>query len=168
MRVQNPDKYAEVLLSIANPKDSYTVERIRKMYGTSEQDIQLQTQITVHLTYQTAFGDDAGKLQIRDDIYGRDARYSALMKGDERLMADVGVDNREAGATPRPRLPTGYSSWASNGSSFFERLFGGGGYQQPAPPPSPVPHQPQPRRVPHTTPHPAPTPHPRANSYPAA
>ena len=147
MRVQNPDKYAEVLLSIANPKDSYTVERIRKMYGTSEQDIQLQTQIPVHLTYQTAFVDDAGKLQIRDDIYGRDARYSALMKGDERRMADVGVDNREAGATPRPRLPTGYSSWASNGSSFFERLFGGGGYQQPAPPPARVRQQPQQRRV---------------------
>ena len=42
MRVQNPDKYAEVLLSLANPKDGYTVDRIHKMYGTGERDIQLQ------------------------------------------------------------------------------------------------------------------------------
>ena len=28
----------------------------------------------VHLTYQTAFVDDAGKLQLREDIYGFDER----------------------------------------------------------------------------------------------
>src|SRR5262249_42076589 len=47
MRVQNPDKYAEVLLSIANPNEGYTVDRIHRMYGTGERDIHLQTQIPV-------------------------------------------------------------------------------------------------------------------------
>ena len=41
MRVQFPDKYAEVLLNIANPKDGYTADKIRRMYGTGERDIQL-------------------------------------------------------------------------------------------------------------------------------
>jgi len=141
MRVQNPDKYAEVLFSIANPKDGYTVDRIRKMYGTGERDIQLQTHIPVHLTYQTAFVDDAGKLVIRDDVYGRDASYFAVMRGSERRMADVGVEHRDANATPRPRLPTGeYSSFASNGGSFFERLFGGSGEMR-SPPPRVVPQR---------------------------
>ena len=43
----------------------------------------------VHLTYQTAFVDDAGKLQLRDDIYGFDARIHAILHSDERRIADV-------------------------------------------------------------------------------
>jgi murein L,D-transpeptidase YcbB/YkuD len=43
------------------------------MFGGSEVNINFPTSIPVHLTYQTAFVDDAGKLQIRDDVYGRDA-----------------------------------------------------------------------------------------------
>jgi murein L,D-transpeptidase YcbB/YkuD len=95
MRVQFPDKYAEVLLGISNPKDGYTVEKIHHMYGTGERDIHLNTPIPVHLTYQTAFVDDAGHLAIREDVYGRDARLLAALKGDERRMADAPVERRE-------------------------------------------------------------------------
>ena len=84
MRVQDPASYAEVLLSIARPNDGYTQDRIRKMFGNSEVDIQLPTHIPVHITYQTAFVDDAGKLVIRDDLYGRDTRVIAALKGEER------------------------------------------------------------------------------------
>src|SRR5262244_1894665 len=80
MRVQFPDKYAEILLSIANPKDGYTIDRIHRMYGTGEHDIHLTTPIPVHLTYQTAFVDDAGHLAVREDVYGRDARLLAALK----------------------------------------------------------------------------------------
>jgi murein L,D-transpeptidase YcbB/YkuD len=127
MRVQNPDKYAEVLLSLANPKDGYTVDRLHRMYGAGETDIHLQTPIPVHITYQTAYVDDAGKLVIRGDVYGRDARYLAVMKGDEHRVADIGVENREANAANRPaRLPENYS-YASNNrdGSVFGWLFGG-------------------------------------------
>ncbi len=96
MRVQNPDQYAEVLLHITNPKDGYTAERIRNMYGSGERDIQLQYQIPVHLTYQTAAVEN-GRLVIREDIYGRDARLLAALKGDDRRMADTPVERREAG-----------------------------------------------------------------------
>jgi L,D-transpeptidase YcbB len=95
MRVQNPDQYAEVLLHIANPKDGYTAERIRNMYGTGERDIQLQYQIPVHLTYQTATVEN-GHLVIREDIYGRDARLLAALKGEDRRIADTPVERREA------------------------------------------------------------------------
>jgi L,D-transpeptidase YcbB len=95
MRVQYPDKYAEVLLGISNPKDGYTVEKIHRMYGSDERDIHLNTPIPVHLTYQTAFVDDAGHLVIREDIYGRDARLIAALKGDERRMADAPIERRE-------------------------------------------------------------------------
>ncbi len=72
MRVQNPDDYAEVLLGITQPEDHYTVERIRSMYGETERNIVLRHPIPVYITYQTAFTDDAGKVQSRADIYGLD------------------------------------------------------------------------------------------------
>ena len=80
MRVQNPDQYAATLLNIVMPNDSYTPEKIRSMYGRSEIDLQFPTPIPVHITYQTAFVDDAGKLQIRKDVYGRDASMLSLLK----------------------------------------------------------------------------------------
>jgi hypothetical protein len=80
MRVQNPEKYAEVLLSISQPGDGFTAERIRKMYGNGERTINLKAPIPVHLTYQTAFVDDAGQLQLRPDIYGHDRTILALLR----------------------------------------------------------------------------------------
>ncbi len=106
MRVQFPDKYAEVLLGIANPKDGYTAERINSMYGKGEVNINFVTPIPVHITYQSAFVDDAGKLQIREDIYGRDAALLALLKDDQRKGADVGIERREISEKPQvARLP---------------------------------------------------------------
>ncbi len=43
----------------------------------------------VHLTYQTAYVDDDGKLVIRDDIYGFDARIHAIMHRGRAQIADV-------------------------------------------------------------------------------
>ena len=47
MRVQDPAKYAEVLLDIARPSENWTADRIKRMFGTGEQDIQLPAQIWV-------------------------------------------------------------------------------------------------------------------------
>ena len=44
-----------------------------------------------------AWVDDSGTLQIRDDIYGRDARHIAVLRGDERRMADVAQATRPTG-----------------------------------------------------------------------
>jgi len=96
MRVQDPVKYAEVLLSLVRPADHYTEDRIRKAFGDAEQDIQFPTFVPVNLTYQTAFVDDAGKLEFREDIYGRDKALLALLKstGEERKVADIPVEHR--------------------------------------------------------------------------
>jgi len=123
MRVQFPDKYAEILLSIANPKDGYTIDRIHRMYGTGEHDIHLTTPIPVHLTYQTAFVDDAGHLVIREDVYGRDARLLAALKGEDRRIADNPIEHRDAGISQKrqaSRLPVPSSSPLP---SFFGGLF---------------------------------------------
>ncbi len=128
MRVQDPLKYGEVLLSMLLPKEGYTQERLRSMFGHAEIDIRFPTTLPVHITYQTAFVDDNGKLQIRDDLYGRDARLLAILKSDERKNADVPVEHAQPNyGRPSVQLPPGVvgsNSYAANGPSFFDMLFG--------------------------------------------
>jgi murein L,D-transpeptidase YcbB/YkuD len=158
MRVQDPQKYAEMLLSLVRPNDGYSLERIKKMIdGGGEQDIQFPTSayVPVNLTYQTAFVDDDGKLQFRDDVYGRDRQLLAIMKGDERKVADVAVEHRD---DPTRRqvlaIPDSTPLWGGgggyggpgggDGGTFFSRLFGS---FNTAPPPAPHKHAPAaPRR----------------------
>ena len=92
MRVQNPLTYGEKLLSLVLPKEHYTEAKLEKMFGGSEININFQKLISVHLTYQTAFVDDAGKLQLREDVYGRDAKMLAIIKSSERKVADLAVE----------------------------------------------------------------------------
>jgi murein L,D-transpeptidase YcbB/YkuD len=108
MRVQNPDEYAEVLLGITQPQEHYTVARIRSMYGSSEHTINLKQHIPVYITYQTAFADDAGKVQTRADIYGLDRDITNILHG-ERRIADVPV-SRNYGSGSKPVM-----SSAANG-----------------------------------------------------
>ncbi len=140
MRVQNPDQYASILLNITEPSAHYTPEKIRSMYGSSEVDIKFPTPIPVNITYQTAFVDDAGVLQFRKDVYGRDATMISLLRSGGRKD----LENIIAHAQPNYARPPGgvrFASdgpgWGSNswssGPSFFDRLFGG-----PSVPPAPV------------------------------
>jgi hypothetical protein len=145
MRVQYPDQYASVLLNIALPDQKWSPEKIRGMYGHSEIDLKFPTPIPVNITYQTAFVDDAGKLQIRRDVYGRDATMISLLRAPHSRDLESVVAHSQASYGGKPGsnvLPPGVS-FASNGPSgpgFFERLFGG-----PPVPPAPVGRRGQPR-----------------------
>ena len=101
------------------------------MYGHSEIDLKFPTPIPVNITYQTAFVDDAGKLQIRKDVYGRDATMLALLKNGRSRD----LENVVAHSQPSYSRPTGSSAGRRQlrqrqhlffvpGPSFFERLFG--------------------------------------------
>jgi L,D-transpeptidase YcbB len=120
-------KYAEVLLSIARPREGYTEDRIRSLFGNQEREIGLPTFIPVHVTYQTAYVDKDGKLQTRDDIYGRDRALLAILKSDERKVADTPIERRE-NAVRREALAVPDQIWGSGGN-IFSRLFGGGSSQ---------------------------------------
>ena len=145
MRVQNPDQYASTLLNIVMPNERYTPERIRSMYGRSEIDLKFPTPVPVNITYQTAFVDDAGKLQIRRDVYGRDAAMINLLKNSRNKDLETLVSHAQPSyARPRDTLPAGvnFASDNTSGPSFFERLFGG---PSSATPPAPVGRRPQQR-----------------------
>jgi murein L,D-transpeptidase YcbB/YkuD len=145
MRVQYPDQYASVLLNIALPNEKWSAEKIRGMYGHSEVDLKFPTPIPVNITYQTAFVDDAGKLQFRKDVYGRDATMISLMKGGRmRDLENVVAHSQPGYGKPNTQLPPGVAfAGGYSGPSLFDRLFG------PPTPPAPVGRraQQQPRRV---------------------
>lgn len=98
MRVENPLMYGEKLLSLVRPKEGYTQEKLRSMFGNSEINIDFPKTLPVYLTYQTAYVDDAGKLVIRDDIYGRDATTIAQFKDENRKVADIAVQRSHTGS----------------------------------------------------------------------
>jgi hypothetical protein len=119
-------KYAEVLLSMVRPGEGYTQDRIRRMYGAYESDIQFPTFIPVHLTYQTAFVDDQRKLEFREDIYGRDHALLAILNGAERKVADLPIQHKEN--VTRRQLPDNHwGGWAGRGyaAGNFFTPFGG-------------------------------------------
>jgi len=166
MRVQDPQHYAEVLLSLVRPDEGYTEDRIKKMIAAGgETDIQLPTFIPVNLTYQTAFVDDAGKLQFRDDVYGRDRTLLAILKGDDRKVADIAVEHqqdishREVLAMPdqpslfgqRSIFGGGNTSAGGTGDNFFSRLFGGFASAPPQPVRKPAAHPRKETRASHDT-----------------
>jgi murein L,D-transpeptidase YcbB/YkuD len=147
MRVEDPIKYGEVLLSLTLPDQGYTQARLRGMFGPSEININFPKPIPVHLTYQTAFVGDAGELQLRNDIYDLDAGVLSWLRGSQRQVAHVAVARpRSESSRPVP-MPT--DLMAGNryygrggppyrgGPSFFERLFGfdavESGYEPPRP-----------------------------------
>ena len=123
-----PDQYASTLLNIVMPNERYSPEKIRSMYGRSEIDLEFPTPIPVNITYQTAFVDDAGKLQIRKDIYGRDAVMLGLLKNSRNKDLEVMVSRPAELCAAEDGLPAGVNFASDNtyssGPSFFERLFG--------------------------------------------
>jgi hypothetical protein len=125
MRVQDPAKYAEVLLNIVHPEEHWTAARITRMYGSAEQNLQLQpTPVWVHLTYQTAFVDSAGKLQMRRDIYNLDSRTLAAMKNGHGGYESAPTRTRELVASNQRRsAPPAQVVQPARSGSFFQSMF---------------------------------------------
>jgi L,D-transpeptidase YcbB len=76
------------------------------------------------VTYQTAFVDKDGKLQLRDDIYGRDKALLAILHSDERKVADIAIERKD-NTVRREALAVPDQFWGwGGGQNVFSRLFG--------------------------------------------
>ena len=127
MRVEDPTKFGEVMLHLAMNGPTPNSQQIMAMFGHEEKTYKLMTRPMVHLTYQTAFVDD-GKLVLRDDVYGFDARINAILHSDERRIADVAPpqDPKRDAATAKSNqdiLRRVERREATNPFAFFERIF---------------------------------------------
>jgi L,D-transpeptidase YcbB len=128
MRVEDPTMFGQIILHLALNGQTPDARQINAMFGQDEHTFKLEHRPMVHLTYQTAFVDDTGKLQLREDIYGFDARIHAILTSDERRIADIAPP-----PDPKRDLETMKSNQeilrrverreALNPIRFFEKLF---------------------------------------------
>ena len=77
IRLADPDKMANYLLR-NNPE--WTPEKISQaMYSGKEQYVKLKKPVPVIITYYTAWVDEYGRMNFRDDIYDHDSKLLAKM-----------------------------------------------------------------------------------------
>jgi murein L,D-transpeptidase YcbB/YkuD len=76
IRLQNPFDFVEAAF-----KSSAMKTRVAAVANSGQQaSFGFSQTIDIHVTYQTVFADEAGKIQFRDDVYGRDRKVVAAMK----------------------------------------------------------------------------------------
>ncbi len=129
MRVENPTRFGEMILSLSmGGQRTPNSREIQAMFGQEQHDFRLMKRPRVHLTYQTAYVDESGKLRVRDDIYGFDSRIRAILNSDERRVADVApppdpTRDLETLQANQEILRRVERREAGNPFVFFERLF---------------------------------------------
>lgn len=79
VRVQDPMRLAVALLSLQEPDPRALIDRV--LAGGRERTVRLQTPVPIHLGYRTAWVGADGRAAFRADIYGRDARVLAALRG---------------------------------------------------------------------------------------
>jgi L,D-transpeptidase YcbB len=116
MRVQDAPKYAEVLAGMVHPEEQWTAEKVKSLYaGGTEQEISLGSgPIWIYLTYQTAFVDDAGKLQIRRDLYNLDSRTLAAIKGTREIANPASESKSKPTMATHAPVPPGHRRKAAH------------------------------------------------------
>ncbi len=77
IRLADPEKMADYLLQ---DDTKWTADKINEaMNSGNEQYVKLKDPVPVFITYYTAWVDENGKLNFRDDIYGHDKDVAAKM-----------------------------------------------------------------------------------------
>lgn len=101
VRVYEPLKFGEAIFNMGLPGDGWTEGRIAKMFGSSERYVNLKQRFPVHIVYFNAVVDDAGRLSLREDLYGINAQTKTILGlADKQRIAD-GAGSRSG--APRTR-----------------------------------------------------------------
>ena len=77
VRVDDPMQLGELVMGGAAA--GWTQARLRALVGDKERTIFLPHPLAIHIEYFTAFVDDSGALQMRDDIYGHMRRVETAL-----------------------------------------------------------------------------------------
>jgi murein L,D-transpeptidase YcbB/YkuD len=87
IRLERPVQLAEYLLK---DDPNWQGGRIREAILSGEQkSVKLAAPIPVHILYFTAWVEDDGTLQFRDDIYGHDAKLAAALQKEPLVPLDL-------------------------------------------------------------------------------
>ncbi len=122
MRVRNPVKLAEVVLREDKGWDAAKVADLLRS-GPENNNIALEKKIPVHVTYFTAWVDDAGQLQSRPDMYSHEKRIRLALAG---KWNQIPRHRDHLAPVPYVRPQIVQNEYGSNSmQNFFQNLFGG-------------------------------------------
>ena len=76
VRLDQPFAFAETVLGRDN---GWSAERVKHLIGGRERYVYLPKPLPIHIEYFTAFVDGAGRLQLRNDIYGYSNRVKTAL-----------------------------------------------------------------------------------------
>jgi murein L,D-transpeptidase YcbB/YkuD len=74
VRVDQPFALAEIVLG-----QGWTEERVKKLKGGGERMVKMPKPLPIHIGYFSAFVDENGKLQLREDVYGYSQKVKAAL-----------------------------------------------------------------------------------------
>ena len=74
VRVDQPFALAEIVLG-----EGWTEERVKKLKGGGERTVRMPRPLPIHIGYFSAFVDETGKLQLREDLYGQSQKVKAAL-----------------------------------------------------------------------------------------
>jgi murein L,D-transpeptidase YcbB/YkuD len=123
MRVQNPERLAEVLLQVDKGWSAGRVHELMERGGNNE--VPLTKQIPVHITYFTMVASEDGQVHSFGDIYGHDKRVAMALAGRPLPLEQIptltvdGFPTRED-AKETPRQPR----YGQSQKDLFSALFG--------------------------------------------
>jgi L,D-transpeptidase YcbB len=117
IRVHNPGRLAELILA---EDKGWPAEQVRGLLAQGyNNEVQLQRQIPVHVTYFTAVAGEDGQVSYFSDIYGHDNRVLAALGG-KALPPDLGgPGDGEFREARRPQ-----QKYKQSSGDFFSGLFG--------------------------------------------
>jgi murein L,D-transpeptidase YcbB/YkuD len=117
IRVHNPGRLAELILA---EDKGWPAEQVRGLLAQGyNNEVQLQRQIPVHVTYFTAVAGEDGQVSYFSDIYGHDNRVLAALGG-KALPPDLG--GSRDGEFREARRPQ--QKYKQSSGDFFSGLFG--------------------------------------------
>lgn len=136
VRVRNPVRLAEVLMSEDKGWDAAKVKELVET-GPDNNETPVDKPIPVHITYFTAWVDEAGELKTFPDVYGHEQRIKLALAG-RWSEIDVGRDHLAPVEVP---VAVGYDDWYSDdpygGFGYYDqrgRRYARNGYRYILPP----------------------------------
>jgi murein L,D-transpeptidase YcbB/YkuD len=119
MRVQNPGRLAEILLAEDKGWSAAYVQGLLAQGYNNE--VTLEKQIPVHVTYFTAVADEDGTVRHLGDVYGHDSRLAAALAGRPMPLELAPAGGPEDGQREAKRPVKAYKQTSND---IFNGLFG--------------------------------------------
>jgi murein L,D-transpeptidase YcbB/YkuD len=120
IRVHNPGRLAEILLE---EDKGWSAAYVRGLLAQGyNNEVTLEKQIPVHVTYFTAVANEDGTVQHLGDVYGHDNRLSAALAGRLLPLEPATVGGPEDGQPREAKRPQ--KAYKQTSNDFLGGLFG--------------------------------------------